>query len=183
VALHGTIGKRTRGVLGGSGVLLFVCMFLPAVKVCDQPRYPTQAPLLCVPYEFGLACAIVAVTIATYPHVARWAMRAAAASLIFTGSAIIEPVGAVPIVFGATMLWVIGGRRVEIERGLAGATMAMGVAFTMWFFVLAIDDAMYGVALSLAGTIGILTAGAKWVFDLGPERAEPTIPRATARER
>ena len=43
-----------------SGIVLFLCLFLPAVKACNSPVYPYELPPFCPPYAFGLIIAIVA---------------------------------------------------------------------------------------------------------------------------
>ena len=42
------------------GLLLALCIFLPAVKGCDKPVYPYEAPLCLGPYLFGLLVAVLA---------------------------------------------------------------------------------------------------------------------------
>lgn len=48
------VRRRHRLFAVPSGLLLFVCMFLPLVENCGEPVYPYQAPLVCVPYVIGL---------------------------------------------------------------------------------------------------------------------------------
>src|SRR4051812_19852575 len=49
--------RRHRSIVGPSGLLLFICLFLPAVKGCDAPVYPITMPMFIHPYVFGIVLA------------------------------------------------------------------------------------------------------------------------------
>lgn len=54
------VRRRHRALAAPSGLLLFVCLFLPAVQHCGRVAYPYQIPIACPPYLLGLGVAITA---------------------------------------------------------------------------------------------------------------------------
>src|SRR5262252_1376913 len=52
--------RRHRRVTGLSGILLFACLFLPAVDACGAVQ-PYELPPLAPPYLYGLVFAMIAV--------------------------------------------------------------------------------------------------------------------------
>lgn len=65
-----------------SGLLLFVCMFLPITQQCGEAVYPYEAPPACVPYVLGL---VVGVRALMAPSLRASALRGAR---VLTGLAI-----------------------------------------------------------------------------------------------
>src|SRR5438477_10197981 len=55
--------RRHRRLTAPAGLLLFACLFLPAVKGCSAPLYPYEMPMFVPPYVYGLALAIGAATV------------------------------------------------------------------------------------------------------------------------
>ena len=68
------VRRRHRLFAVPSGLLLFVCMFLPFIENCGEPVYPYQAPLACAPYVIGL---VVALRAPLNPPLRAAALRAA----------------------------------------------------------------------------------------------------------
>lgn len=52
------VRRRGRLFAVPSGLLLFVCMFLPIVESCGEPVYPYEVPPACLPYVIGLVVAL-----------------------------------------------------------------------------------------------------------------------------
>ncbi len=52
------VRRRHRMFAVPSGLLLFVCMFLPITEQCGEAVYPYEAPPACVPYVLGLVAAV-----------------------------------------------------------------------------------------------------------------------------
>ncbi|MEZ4398580.1 MAG: hypothetical protein R3B06_01070 [Kofleriaceae bacterium] len=77
------VRRRYRLFAVPSGALLFLCMFLPFVQVCDAPVYPYQAPLTCLPY---LVAAIAVVRAVLSPPVRRTGLRRARALAMVAAS-------------------------------------------------------------------------------------------------
>lgn len=75
------VRRRYRLIAVPSGALLFLCMFLPFVQVCDRAVTVAEAPLAWLPHLVGLACAIAALVNAP---VRRAAWRAARARAVMT---------------------------------------------------------------------------------------------------
>jgi len=53
-ASAGAAGRRFPRLSLPGGLLLTLCLFLPAVKGCDKPIYPYEVPAAYAPYLFGL---------------------------------------------------------------------------------------------------------------------------------
>ena len=180
--------RRHRRITGPSGLLLFVCLFMPAVKGCGEPVYPFTMPELIHPYLFGIVIALgaAAVTVRGLRNTIR-AMRALA-WLTIAGACVLAVVvpqlALVELVVGFVLLGAIG-RRGYSEKRAAITTMVVGVASLVWFALWAISpDALIGVYLSSLGSAGLMVGGLVWLsetaYDSGHGWTQPDgIARAT----
>src|SRR4051812_32980624 len=50
--------RRHRRITVPSGLVLFLCLFLPAVKGCNEPVYPITLPMLWHPYLYAVVIAV-----------------------------------------------------------------------------------------------------------------------------
>ena len=75
------VGRVFAGV---PGIVLFACLFLPAVRTCGtQVVYPFEFPTLCSPYVLGLlvALALLPVALRTFTILIRVVLYPSAAAL------------------------------------------------------------------------------------------------------
>jgi hypothetical protein len=141
--------RRHRRITGPAGAVLFLCMFLPAVKGCGEPVYPVSMPMFWHPYLYGLVLAAGAATATVrglrYTTLAvrilAWLSIVGAALLVAyaPGIAVIE------LFIGACMLAAIG-RRGGSERRLALTAILAGSLSLVWFGLwAAAPEALVGV--------------------------------------
>lgn len=164
--------RRHRRITGPAGAILFACMFLPAVKGCEAPVYPIEAPMFLPPYLFGLAFAVAAGvwTARGMRHAIR-GLRAVTV-LAILGSAVtmllVPPVGVVELFAGVAVLAAIGWSGYS-ERRAAIAALVVGTLCTLWFGLWASTrDAMIGVYLAALGSVGLLAGAAIWLVEASP---------------
>jgi hypothetical protein len=164
-----------------SGILLFACMFLPAVKGCHQPVMPYEVPPFMPPYLYGLVLAVIAM----YPtlRVMQWGSAAlrVLGALIILGSVVLvvvaPPVGIVELVVGTVLLVTIAPAGTT-ERRIAATGVEVAIVSTLWFGAWALsDDALLGVYLSLASSLGLLVGCIAWLRELA-DRPTVDVPRA-----
>lgn len=166
--------RRHRRLTGPAGAILFACMFLPAVKGCEAPVYPIQAPMFLPPYLFGLAFAACAGvwTVRGMRHAIR-ALRAVTLLAIVTSAVTLllaPPVGVVELFAGVAVLAAIGWRG-HSERRAAVAALIVGVLSTLWFGLWASTrEAMIGVYLATLGSAGLVAGALVWIADASPPR-------------
>jgi hypothetical protein len=181
-----TVARRQRRFALPAGVVLAVCIFLPALRVCGTPTYPIQMPMFWSPYLLGFAVALLA---------GARTLRALRPALIM-----IEIVMGLTVLGYGTASLFGGGEGVGIafviaavgagffklvrwggpEDRAAHATIAIGVICTPWFALIAADpEAMFGAWISLAASIGVIAAGLEWRRELRAARRE-AFPRAIA---
>jgi hypothetical protein len=180
--------RRHRLITAPSGLLLFVCLFLPAVRGCHAPVYPLEMPMFLPPYLYGLAFAYGAATLTARGM--RNAIIAIRAITIMTlaGSALLvllsPALGIIELMISAFVFAGIatGGHS---ERRAASTATIVGAICTLWFgFWTATSDALLGAYLSLASSIGLLVGGLVWLGETAANVAPLIlIPRAVARRR
>jgi hypothetical protein len=161
-------------------------MFLPAVKGCNHPVMPYEVPPFLPPYLYGLVFALLAMP---------WSSRGLSygiialrvlAVLVVAGSVVlvvvVPAVGALELMVGTTLL-VIVGLSGTTEARIAGTGIAVGVISTIWFGLWSVTpDALLGVYLSLASSIGLFVGSIHWLRELVC-RPSVDMPRAVAARR
>jgi hypothetical protein len=180
--------RRHRRLTGPSGLLLFLAMFLPFAKGCDDPRpmYPFEVPLFVPPYLFGLVFAGAAATgTVRGMRTAIGVLRAmtvgafAASALIFITNPLL---GVAAVLASALMLAAIDSKGYA-ERRAAGGAILLGACGTLWFGLSATaSEALAGVYVALAASLGLVAGGMVWLVEAS---AVPPIvlPGAVARTR
>lgn len=165
----GTRIRRHRRVTALSGVLLFACLFLPAVDACG-PVIPYELPPVAPPYVFGLVFALIAIS--QTPRALRRgiaALRVVSVLVAVAGlvvMAILPEVGIPELGFGVALLAIIGLSRTS-EARIAGAAIAVAAVSMPWFALWCLDDsALCGAYLSLAGSAGLFVGGVLWLREL-----------------
>ena len=183
------IGKRRhRRVTGPAGVLLFVCLFLPAMKGCSETIYPVTVPMFWHPYIFGLVFALGTATVSVrnlrYTIVAlrvlAWLTIAGGVFLTIASGG----VGLAQIGIGGILSAAIGARG-HSERRVALTAIAAGSLSLLWFGLWVLTpEALIGVYLSALASVGLVVGGLVWLGELALVRPPPiVVPRAVARER
>jgi hypothetical protein len=181
----GTRICRHRRVTALSGILLFACMFLPAVDACG-PVMPYELPPVLPPYVLGLVFALIAIA-QTARGLGRGivALRAVSAIAAVAGVVVIPivpEIGIPELVLGVVLLGVLGLRRTAEPRVAAAAVVVAAVS-TLWFGLWCLDDgALIGVFLSLASAAGLLVGAVMWRSELA-DRPPVDVPPAVARRR
>lgn len=177
--------RRHRRVTGLSGILLFACMFLPAIDACGTV-HPYELPPLAPPYLFGLVFALIAMS--RTPRALAHGIVALRALSLLTGFAGMM-VGVVALQVGipemvlAAAVFVILGAPHRGEARIALAAIAVAAVSMLWFAVWCFDDgALVGVYLSLASAGGLLAGAVLWRRELAARRPLD-VPPAVARRR
>lgn len=181
--------RRHRRITGAAGLLLFVCLFLPAVKGCSEPVYPITMPMFWHPYLYGIVLAVGAATLTTrglrYTIVA---LRVLAWLTVIGGGMLaiteVSELGIAEILLGGLLVAVIGTRGYS-ERRLAMVAIVVGALSLIWFGLWAVSpDGLIGVYLSTIASLGLLAGGLIWLGELAVLDAAPIVlPHAQARRR
>jgi hypothetical protein len=159
--------RRHRRITGPSGLLLFVCLFLPAVKGCDETVYPLSMPMFWHPYVYGLAFALAAAGV-TVRHLrySVLALRVLAWLTIIGGAFLVTVAGSIGIaelIIGACLLASIG-RSGCSERRVAVTAITASTFSLLWFGLwVATPDALVGVYLAAFASVGVLAGGLLWL--------------------
>jgi len=164
------LGKRRhRRITGPAGLLLFVCLFLPAMRGCHETVYPMTMPMFWHPYIYGLVLALATAKLTVrHLHYTVMALRILAWLTVIGAALLIAFSGGVALVellVGVLMLAAIG-RRGCSERRVALTAIAMGTLSLLWFGLwVATPDAMVGVYLSVLASGGLLVGGLVWLVE------------------
>ncbi len=167
------------------GVLVFLALFLPAVRVCDDPVAPIQFPPAYGPYLLGLAAAIAVTRRRRDLHVAGgFVLVTAIAALGLYGmmcwSELFESdnPAAPPLVIAWSV--VLAGIASTFRRGTGWERRAARVLWLttigdlVFFAMLIADDGLYGSWVALVGAVLMLLGGVSW--DLGARPPPPALP-------
>lgn len=178
------LGRRShRPFTSISGVLLFGCLFLPAVKACGSPTYPYEIPAFTPPYALGLVFALIALA-RTRRGLLRGlvALRVAVALIGLGGMAMIAMnVAAVGIaLIGLALLFMgILTVRTQQERRVAILCIVANCLWAVWFVLWCTDrGAMVGVYLGLLASVALVVCGVVWLGDIALSLARPDLARA-----
>lgn len=161
--------RRHRRITGPSGVLLFVCLFLPAVKGCNEAVYPMTMPMFWHPYIYGLVLALGAAKITVrHLHYTVIALRILAWLTIIGSALLLLVAGGIALaelLVGMVLLGAIG-RRGYSERRVALTTIVIGALSLLWFGLWVVTpDALVGVYLSAVASTGLLAGGLAWLAE------------------
>lgn len=172
---------RHRRLTGLSGILLFACMFLPAVKGCHEPVIPYQVPPLLPPYLYGLVFALLAM--APTPRGlqrARVALRVLGTLVVFASIVLLvvaPPVGVIELLIGTVLLVTVLSTG-AIEPHIAACGVEIAVVSVLWFGAWSVtEDALLGVTLSLVSSVGLLVGCLAWLRE-ATSRPVVEMPRA-----
>lgn len=177
--------RRHRWLTAPSGVVIFICLFLPAVRICGSPTYPYEAFGVQTPYVLGLLAAVVAVVrrpralagVVLAMRILIWVTAVGwAIALVVIG---IDEGEVVPILVwvpvSAVLVWIFG-RGPRDERAAVRATLGSAIACAVWFGLFVFDPgAMYGTYTGAVGSIGLLGGGLAWWRESRP----PEVVRRT----
>lgn len=180
-----------RAVLAVPGAVLVVCMFLPAMRVCDQDVTPASCPLCWGAYLGGAG--VVAMMLCK-----RVRLRALGAALtpmlaVLTaggcGTAALAYAGKQSVVFeieacalGAVTIGIVVSlaraflRRPPGDASMAALAVLQGLASTIWgaFLVLS-PDSLFGADLTLGSGLVLAVGGLIWHVSALGDR-EPAVP-------
>ncbi|HEY1551247.1 MAG TPA: hypothetical protein VGG28_25635 [Kofleriaceae bacterium] len=165
------------------GVVLIVCLFLPAMRVCGDPTAPITFPPCYVAYIGGIG--VIAMALARGRRMLKFGAALPPTLAVLTvggclmGDAATAPFIAIATLWCAVMVpWLIV-RRMPSERTMAVIALMQGLGSTAWATLLVTDkDGMWGADLTLCAGIALTIAAAIWVDAVAHV---PELPRAIVR--
>lgn len=166
-----------------SGVVMVLAIFMPVVKVCGNPTYPIQMPLVWGPYVLGGL--VIAMALADRARGLRMLviMAQIVIALQWGGFGILMFDETTNAPWGLLLLAAVLGfwlftRRGAPEARAANAVIASGLACVPWFALFAFDkDGLWGAWVSLVAALGLVASGLEWRRELRLARTEP-VPTA-----
>lgn len=170
--VHVELGRRRhRKLTVPAGVLLFLCLFLPAVKGCNsEPVYAIEMPYFWHPYLYGAVLAGAALA-ATQRALVRAVLAVRVLALIeLVGSVFMILVsgglGVIMTAIAAVQLAIIGVRGTS-EKRLAGSGIVISVVSMLWFGLWSGSaGALVGIYVSLVGSIFLLAGSLHWLSEI-----------------
>ena len=177
--------RRHRPLTGTAGILLFACMFMPALRGCgDTTVMPLELPPFLPPYLYGLAFAFAAQARSQRAVMASIMMLRVLAVLVACAGFIVflvaPTVGIVELTVGGVLIAAVGGRGYA-ERRLAWTAAVIGAVSMLWFGMWAVTaDALVGVHLSLASSTALFLGGVVWAIEEARWPASQLGPHALA---
>jgi hypothetical protein len=161
--------RRHRRITGPAGLLLFVCLFLPAVKGCNEAVYPVSMPMFWHPYIYGLVLALGTASVTVrHLHYTVAALRILAWLTIIGSAFLIVLAGGIALaelIVGVLLLAAIGKRGVS-ERRVAITAVGIAAVSLLWFGLwVATPDALVGVYVSALASAGLLVGGLVWLVE------------------
>ena len=179
--------RRKRPIVGISGLFLFICMFVPAVRGCGhEPIVPIAIPPVIPPYLLGLGFGLAGMLAGSRSNLKGAAIYLRVVMLLFLVECMIavveEPQFGLVVVIAPILMLVILGLRETTDRRLGGAATVCGLASAIWFGLFCGgEDALIGVWVSLFSSIALAISGIAWLADPGedPPDNEADLPRAT----
>lgn len=187
--------QRRRPLIAGTGWLLFVCIFLPTLRVCSDPVAPIEFPFCYAVYLGAAVMGVMAVIRSlraqrgwfTLWYVLWFATAIAWLALILADAG---PIAAVfVLVFGiAGLVWsaVAFHRQKLTPKAFWIGGIVHGSISLIWYLLLSTDQgAVWGAAVGLSCSIGFLIASVISLVqhntDLALEREPLPMPLPTAR--
>lgn len=160
--------QRKKPLIAGTGWLLFVCAFLPTLRVCGDPVAPFMFPPDYVVYLGAAVLAIIAVLRTLRARRAwftawfvMWFATAGAWAAMYLGNAndtafvILVVASLVGAVFAGMAFW----RKRHTTRGMWIGGVVHGALSIAWYVLLAADkDAMWGAYVGLVSSILLVVA-------------------------
>ena len=179
-----SIGPRKhRPFTAVSGLLLFLCLFLPAVRACGTPTYPYEIPAFTPPYVLGLVFALTALARTRRGiGIGLGALRIALGVMLLGGAVMLTRSTLVGFILMGLALLLIGtlAGKAPPERRIALVSITANVLWAVWFVLWCTDSgAMIGVYASLIGSLGLIVGGVMWLDDIALSLARPDLARAT----
>jgi len=170
--VHVELGRRRhRKLTIPAGVVLFLCLFLPAVKGCNgEAVYAVEMPYFWHPYLYGAVLAGAAFA-TTQRHLVR-AVKAVRGLGVFqvVGSILVIPLsgglGVILTAIAAIQLAIIGVGGTS-EKRLAGSGIVIAVLSMLWFGLWSgSSGALVGIYVSLVASIFLLAGSLHWLSEI-----------------
>ncbi len=165
------------------GVVLIVCLFLPAMRVCGDPTAPITFPPCYVAYLGGVGVVVMALARGRRMLKFGAALPPTLAVLTVGGCLMCHkataPVVAIATLWFAVMVpWSIA-RRMPSDRAVAFIALMQGLGSTAWATLLVTDkDGLWGASVTLVAGIALVIGAAAWLDEVAHA---PNLPRAIVR--